>query len=918
MMNDNPAIGQWLKERRKTLDLTQEVLAERAGCSVSMIRKLEAGRARPSQQLAEILATVLALTPAERPGFVHWARGTTGSLVLTPPVPAPPARAAPGVPLAAGAAGGLPIPPTPFIGRAAEITHLGALLWRADVRLLTLTGPPGIGKTRLALEVAGSRQSDFRDGVCFVPLAAVRTPDAVAPALAGALGLRETAGRPLLPLVQDHLRGRHLLLVLDNFEQVSAAAPLVAALLAGAAGLKVLVTSRAALHVRGERTFPVPALGLPGGEALPPVADLHGYEAVRLFVERAQDVAPGFALTAANAAAVVGICRRLDGLPLALELAAARVQILSPAALLARLGAAPATPALDLLTGGAHDLLPHQQTLRATIAWSYDLLTPGEQTVFRRLAVFAGGCTLDAAEHVAGAPALPILDVMAVLVSKSLLRPAAVPDPDGEPRFGMLETIHEYAWERLMAAGEAAAAGAAHAAYFLTLAETAAPALAGEGAARWLARLEAEHANLRAALDWGRQTPGAAEIGLRLAGALGGFWARQGHWREGRAYLAQMLDMPDAAPRWRARALAAATRLAVNAGDFAAGQALGEAGLASSRALEDGPGTHQALFALARVAANTGAYPAARARLEESLVVGRALGDALLVSQSLSFLGDLAFFEGAYSEAAALYEEDLRLARQLGDPGRLAWRLHRRAGPAVEQGEYARAGPLIEEGLALCRARGLRGSLAPTLIWAGVLAAHQGAPGPARVYWQEALASIEALDDAEARPWVLCLLGWLTFRQGDPAAARAQLEAGLGAAQATGSRWSISWALGALGRVVAQEGDQARARRLLRESLGLARDLGARQHLATGLLGMAEIAAGMDAPARTATLFGAATALYARLGIRLGVDEQADLDRQVAALRARLELGAFAAAWAAGQELSVAEAVALALEDGAD
>ena len=436
------------------------------------------------------------------------------------------------------------------------------------------------------------------------------------------LEVGETAGKPLVESLAGHLRGRSLLLVLDNFEQVLAAAPLLAELLTACPGLKVLVTSRAALHLSGEHEFPVPPLELPDPKHLPDLETLSQYEAVTLFIQRARAARPDFQVTNASAPAVAELCARLDGLPLAIELAAARVKLLSPQALLARLGRR-----LNLLTGGARDLPARQQTLRSAIDWSYELLEPDEQAMFARLAVFVGGCTLEAVEavcHPGVDRPLEVLDGLALLVDRSLLR--QVEGTEGEPRFGMLETIREYAAERFEESGDAETWRQRHAGYYLALAEQAAPELLGPQQGTWLERLEREHDNLRAALGWALEH-GGATLGLRLAVALGHFWAVRGHLSEGQAWLERALSRWSEAPApARAGALSAAGHLAYIKGE----------------------------------------YERAATLHEESLSVQRALGDQRGVALSLHNLGRVAHYSGDFERAAALYDESLAIRASIG------------------------------------------------------------------------------------------------------------------------------------------------------------------------------------------------------------------------------------------------------------
>ncbi len=640
----------------------------------------------------------------------------------------------------------LPMPRTGFVGREKEAAAAKELLLRQDVRLITVTGPGGIGKTRLAIEVASSFIERFPGGIHFIPLSPISDPGLIASVIVQALGVGEAGGQSPLEILKKNLQdslSAPMLFVLDNFEHLLQAAPTVAELLAMGPNLKILVTSRAALHVYGEHEFPVPPLALPSSRAVPSLELLSKCSAVALFVQRAVAAKPGFELNRENAAAVTEICARLDGLPLAIELAAARVKVLSPASLLTRLASR-----LQLLTGGARDLPQRQQTLRAAMDWSYDLLSPSEQTLFRRLSVFLGGCTLESVEAVCDTKSdldLDLLDGMASMVDKSLVQ--QVEQSVGESRFVMLETIREYALEKLHASGEMASTKRAHAAYCLVLAEEEATQQGGAEDAQWLERFALEHDNFRAGLDWLTET-GDADWGLRLGTALFRFWEVREHLAEGRAALGKLLKLAGAAAptKARARALFSAGVLASVQGDYSAAAALFRESMDLARPLGDNQGVAVCLNALAVCSREQGDFAVARSLFEEALMLWRDLGDLKAVARALSNFASVVKLQGEYERALSLYAECLSIFRGLGDQVGVAWSLNYQGDVARDQGDSSAAQTLYEQSLAIFREIGDRWGIAGALADLGSLAREQQEYRRASSLFQESLETFRELN----------------------------------------------------------------------------------------------------------------------------------------------------------------------------
>ena len=661
----------------------------------------------------------------------------------------------------------LPSQATAFIGREREVAAVKELLLREDVRVVTLTGPGGIGKTRLALQVASELRERFDGGICFIPLAAVSDASLIPSIIAQGCGIRET-GRPVsIQSLKEYLQDSrsNLLLVFDNFEHLLTAAPLVSELITAAQKLRVLVTSRAPLHIYGEFEFPVPTLALPELQHGTSRSILSQNPAIALFMARAVAIKPNFELTDENARAVATICTRLDGLPLAIELAAARIKLLSPSAMQSRLESS-----LQLLTGGAKDLPMRQQTLRATMDWSYDLLSPAEQTLFRRLSVFVGGCTLEGVEAVCNTRQdlqVDVLDGMGSLVNNSLVR--QVEQSAGEPRFALLDTVREYGLERLAASGEESAIRKAHAAYCLVLAEECAAQAADPGNTEWLSLLEVEHNNCRAALDWLTRT-GNAEWGLRLGAALFQFWETHEHLTEGRDRLEKLLKLQGAAVRSnsRARVLFAAGVLVGAQGDNRPAYALFDESLQIARELNDTRGVGIALNALAVNARDDGDISTARSLFEESLAVWRGLNDRAMVARALSNVASVVKSQRDYALARSLHEESRVIFEELGDNTCIAWSLNYQGDVAQEQGEISVARELYEQSLKIFRKLGDKWGVAGCLMDLGNLARDEGDEKKSRLHYAESMKLFQELGQKRGMARLLDCLACFAALQSQP------------------------------------------------------------------------------------------------------------------------------------------------------
>jgi predicted ATPase/DNA-binding CsgD family transcriptional regulator len=753
----------------------------------------------------------------------------------------------------------LPVSLTSLIDREQEVKAIHTLILRQDVRLLTLTGTAGVGKTRLALEVARELVRNFADGVYLVSLAPVSDASFVIHTIAHSIGLIESGAQPLLDLLKTTQQDKHRLLLLDNFEHVILAAPLLSELLEACPDVKFLVTSRQVLRLHGEHQFAVLPLALPDLKHLPDDKSLAHVPSVNLFIQRAQTFQYDFQLTTGNAATIAEICLRLDGLPLAIELAAVRVKVLAPQALLGRLDRR-----LQILTGGARDLPERQQTLRNMLAWSYELLTSEEKRLFRRLSVFASGCTLKAIEAVCAAPGDEpgyLLEGVASLLDKSLLQQTEQEGP--EPRLIMLETIREHGLEVLATSGEMENTRQAHARYFLQLAEEAAMHLASGEATNWLAILGAEHNNLRVALDWcltanlvaSRESRQRIELGLRLGVALEQFWYMRGYWSEGRETFERLL---------------AQARIADFARTTSYARVLGRAG---------------------DMAWLEGEYTTARELATEGVELARMLGDKEGLAFALHVLGNVSWHQGDYAVAKTYEQESLALWKDIENVPGIALTLQRLGLFTYEDGEQEAGKKLLQESMALCRQLGDKRMIAYCLLALGDQATIRGEYDNAKAILDESQSLFLAIDDKRGIAISHNNLGNIALMQGNYEAARTSYQESLALSYKIGSKQHIAHTLSGLAGVAVAVRRQDVATTQLK-----------RTHLPS------------DFYERVAWLLGAVATLLQEIGGVLEPMERSINEQTADAARLALGEDAFAKAWKAGQIISLEHAIALALE----
>jgi predicted ATPase/transcriptional regulator with XRE-family HTH domain len=933
------SFGDLLRRYRVAAGLSQEALAERARLSPRAISDLERGlRRAPYQETVRLLADALDLPPADRTTLEATVNRRRG------------ARAAPSASPAHQPSSNLPVTLTSFVGRAQELMDLRQLL--AGCRLLTLIGAGGVGKTRLALAVAADLLPEYPDGVRFADLAPLTDPALVPHAVAAVMGVQEQPGRPVSETLATSLQPMRLLLLLDNCEHlIDACAELTAALLSACPHLCILVTSRETLAIAGETVYRVPSLSVPPdarrggsqtrpGETRPHAApstqhaDLDASDAICLFLERATAALPAFVLTEANADAIAQICRRLDGIPLAIELAAARVTILTPEQIAARLD-----DCFRLLISASRTALPRQQTLRATLDWSYALLTEPEQALLRRLAVFAGRWTLEAAEAVCddsekgkgqrakeGRSPLPfalrpshsVLDTLTRLADKSLV---LVEQHHGEAWYRDLEPIRQYARERLLESGEAAAVQARHQDWYLALARKAQPQLQGAAQSTWFARLELEHDNLRAALAWSLTQPNGGEVAQRLGASLVWFWYTCGHAREGDAWLRRALAH-QSTPAVRAAATGAAAWLAHGMSDYAAGKTLYEASLRLYTELGNRRGQARVLCGLGNTVRAQGDIPLARAGYQQSVQLFEAIAtegggpapgltpaDQSMLGAALIGLGDIALLDGEHNAARSLFERALTLFRRLGDRTNVGWATYRLGDTALRVGDTPAARRFFSDALALYRETGAKRHLCGALNGLGRAALSEGDTVAARARYEESLAAAREQGAPENVVDALLPLGRVAYYEGDLDGAAALLEEALALATGISYASSIAWSLHMLGRVALTRNDPDRAAALLARGLAHHQQIADKRGIVACLENTAA-ATVLHQPPRAARLLGAAAALRETIGLPLPPIDRPDYDRCLAAVRAALSPDTFAAMWHAGRSLSLDQAIA--------
>lgn len=780
-MDDRPTFPEWIKQTRKQLGLGRAELAQQVGCSLAMLRQLEYGTRRPSRQLAERLANFLQIPAEQQALFVQTAR------VHQPPSPINP------IPLVKR----LPEPTQPLIGREEVLTNASQLLLQPSIRLLSIVGPGGVGKTHFATQLAQQIQANFSDGSFFIGLVSLHDAEQLPTLIAQMLEIPQPTHQSTLEQVIDAIGQRSILLVLDNLEHVMMVVPIISQLIAQSSKLKMLITSRFALKLHAEHLIDLPPLDVPQHPLEQQANAETSYSAVELFELRAKMVQPQFRLTAQNRAIVGEICRRLDGLPLAIELAAARIRGLPPQAMLARLDRR-----LELFDHVNSDLPERHQTLRNLIAWSYTLLTPNEQTIFRTLSLFAKHWTLDAAEYLCQAQiAKPqVLTILLNLLDKSLVREES--SNDGLATFAMLEIIREYGLEQLEQTSEAQALRWQHAHYYLQLAQQAEQQL-GQQEARWLERLTWERSNLWDALNW-LVAQQAAEPLLQLIGSLWKFWQIRHLWREGLHWIELALALPmvnsEAYQQARAKVLWGAGWLAVDLHQHDLAQAMFEQSLHLATSLDDQQGIARALHGVGLLAEWAGQRDFAMRAYQESLSLFRQLGDQEEIAWSLFHLGAALQSQGQAKQAQHFLEAALATSRRLAHSWSIVHQTKALGQMAIDQGRYADAELLLNESLTLAQSHQYQQIYLEILRHLGRSALEQGHYQQARERFQTSLEQAQLLKEPSAIRWASIHLNWLGILAGDLAQAYA-FEQQLAIFERDEPAWAIAWLKARLGTI---------------------------------------------------------------------------------------------------------------------
>ena len=847
------SFGEWLRQRRRMLDLTQQDLADQVGCARITLRRIESGMLKPSKELASILLEKFGIPEIERPEWIAFARGVSDLPTQS-------------IPLSSKPISNLPTLLTTFIGREKEQSEVIRLI--SEHHLVTLTGSGGVGKTRLSIKVGEQVLGSYTDGVWFLELASLSDPALLPQTAAGLFGITTQSDIPFTDLLINFLRAKSALLILDNCEHLlDACAYFADALLKSCAHLKILATSREPLGIAGEAIYRVPSLELPDFQQL--LDTFRDFESVHLFEERAKLAQFDFSLTLENASSVAQICQRLDGMPLAIELAAAKVGMFSTQQIAKQLD-----ESFNLLTGGSRTALPRQQTLRASIDWSWNLLSDAERILLRRLSIFAGGFTLEAAGAICREDDIKgneVLNILTHLANKSLL---VKQGQDGEARYRLLEPIRQYLYEKLLGASEADVIKDRHLDFFLRFAEEAEPKMLGEEELEWLNRLEIENHNLRAALEW--SISNNVEAGLRLAGALYLFWGIRTYWKEGRVWVTRLLELSKPSSSLvLAKTLNVAGYLAWYQFDSTRAYSLHMKSLIIYRSLGHQAGVAAALFGLGRVARLQRDYDAARKNYEESLAIRRELGDKQGIADTLLSMGVLNYHRGNLVLARSLFEESLLIWQELRNISGIAPAFTNLGRVSEAQADYEQAIILYKKGLEL----------------------------------------FQRLGDKYGCIYTLQYLGHTAYPQADYAVARARYQESLRLSREVGGIWYTAISLTNLGHLSLIDGDYVASHAQYIESLIIFRQSGDQQDIINCLVGWANLAETTGQTEQATKVCGAVEALLQTTIGHFVSPEREIFQRTVSALHAQLDESTFAKTWAEGQAMTLDEAVAYALRE---